>query len=140
MRTLRIPTAQVFRPLLKPARYKAAFGGRGSGKSHFFGGLVVMECLQQPGTLAVCIREKQMTLAQSSNRLIENKIQGFSAANFATATTRSRRPATARYLPGIQNHSDESIKMTRSGHRQCSLIAPLLPWRESEDLPRIEHR
>src|SRR5262249_38161884 len=24
-------------------------------------------------------------------------------------------------------------------YRQCSLIATLLPWRESEDLPRIEH-
>jgi len=47
--------------------------GRGSGKSHFFGGLVVEECLRQPGTLVVCIREKQMTLAQSSKRLIEDK-------------------------------------------------------------------
>jgi hypothetical protein len=30
--TLRIPTAKVFERLLIPARYKAAFGGRGSGK------------------------------------------------------------------------------------------------------------
>jgi hypothetical protein len=30
--TLRIPTAKVFEPLLEAARYKAAFGGRGSGK------------------------------------------------------------------------------------------------------------
>lgn len=32
MSTLRIPTAKVFEPLLAPARYKAVFGGRGSGK------------------------------------------------------------------------------------------------------------
>lgn len=32
MSTLRIPTARVFEPLLAPSRYKAAFGGRGSGK------------------------------------------------------------------------------------------------------------
>lgn len=32
MSTLRIMTAKVFEPLLVPARYKAAFGGRGSGK------------------------------------------------------------------------------------------------------------
>lgn len=32
MSTIRIPTAKVFEPLLAPARYKAAFGGRGSGK------------------------------------------------------------------------------------------------------------
>jgi hypothetical protein len=29
---LKIPTARVFEPLLQPARYKGAFGGRGSGK------------------------------------------------------------------------------------------------------------
>jgi len=29
---LKIPTAKVFEPLLGPARYKALYGGRGSGK------------------------------------------------------------------------------------------------------------
>jgi len=29
---LKIPTAKAFEPLLAPARYKAVFGGRGSGK------------------------------------------------------------------------------------------------------------
>ena len=32
MSILKIPTARVFEPLLRPARYKAVFGGRGSGK------------------------------------------------------------------------------------------------------------
>lgn len=32
MSTLKIPTAKVFEPLLKPARYKGVYGGRGSGK------------------------------------------------------------------------------------------------------------
>ena len=76
MSTLRIPTAKVFEPLLEPARYKAAFGGRGSGKSHFFGELLVETCQAERGTLAVCIREAQRTLAQSSKRLIESKIAG----------------------------------------------------------------
>src|SRR5215472_5064057 len=75
MATLRIPTAPVFRPLLEPARYKGAYGGRGSGKSHFFGVLMVERCLVNPGTLAVCIREVQKSLLQSSKRLIESKIQ-----------------------------------------------------------------
>ena len=75
MATLRIPTAPVFRPLLEPARYKGAYGGRGSGKSHFFGELMVERCLVNPGTLAVCIREVQKSLLQSSKRLIETKIQ-----------------------------------------------------------------
>jgi hypothetical protein len=29
---LQIPTAEIFVPLLAPARYKGVFGGRGSGK------------------------------------------------------------------------------------------------------------
>jgi len=72
--TLKIPTAKIFEPLLAPARYRAAFGGRGSGKSHFFGELLVETCQAERGTLAVCIREAQRTLAQSSKRLIESKI------------------------------------------------------------------
>ena len=72
--TLKIPTAKVFEPLLQPARYKGAHGGRGSGKSHFFGELLVETCQAERGTLAVCIREAQRTLAQSSKRLIESKI------------------------------------------------------------------
>jgi phage terminase large subunit len=50
------------------------FGGRGSGKSHFYGELMVETCQADRGTLAVCIREAQRTLAQSSKRLIESKI------------------------------------------------------------------
>jgi len=67
---LTIPTAKVFEPLLQPARYLGAYGGRGGGKSHFFGELLV-----ESGTLAICIREVQRTLAQSSKRLIETKIR-----------------------------------------------------------------
>jgi phage terminase large subunit len=71
---LKIPTARVFEPLLVPARYKGVFGGRGSGKSHFFGELLIETCQAERGTSAVCIREAQRTLAQSSKRLIESKI------------------------------------------------------------------
>ncbi|MBR1152707.1 phage terminase large subunit [Bradyrhizobium sp. JYMT SZCCT0428] len=71
---LKIPTAKVFEPLLRPSRYRGAFGGRGSGKSHFFGELLVETCQAERGTLAVCIREAQRTLAQSSKRLVESKI------------------------------------------------------------------
>ena len=78
---LKIPTAKIFEPLLEPARYKGIFGGRGSGKSHFFAELLVETCQAEPGTLAVCIREAQRTLAQSSKRLIENKIEALGLGN-----------------------------------------------------------
>jgi phage terminase large subunit len=59
---LNIPTAEIFAPLVPPARDKGAFGGRGSGKSHFFAGLMIEDCLAAPGDsgegmLGVCIRE-----------------------------------------------------------------------------------
>lgn len=76
MSILKILTAKIFEPLLVPARYKGVYGGRGSGKSHFFGELLVETCQAERGTLAVCIREAQRTLAQSSKRLIESKIAG----------------------------------------------------------------
>lgn len=71
---LQIQTPRVFVPLLPPARYKGAHGGRGSGKSHFFAELLVEECLAVPGTRAVCIREVQKSLKESAKRLIEDKI------------------------------------------------------------------
>jgi phage terminase large subunit len=76
---LQIQTARVFRPLLEPARYKGAHGGRGSGKSHFFGELAVEEALTFPGSYGeglrmVCLREVQKDLAQSSKQLITDKI------------------------------------------------------------------
>lgn len=80
-RTLQIQTAEVFEQLLEPARDKAAYGGRGSGKSHFFAGLMVEDCLAEPGQSggeglrAVCIREVQKDLAQSSKLLIETKLR-----------------------------------------------------------------
>src|SRR5262245_43835172 len=68
---LKIETAPVFGPLCDPARYKGAWGGRGSGKSHFFAELMVEECYRFPGTRAVCVREVQKTLRESSKAVIE---------------------------------------------------------------------
>ncbi|MCZ7659182.1 MAG: phage terminase large subunit [Xanthobacteraceae bacterium] len=112
MSTLRIRTARVFRPLLAPARYKGAYGGRGSGKSHFFGELVVDRCLAEPGTLAVCIREVQKTLAQSSKRLIESKIAGLGVgAAFRVYADRIATPGDGLIIfVGLQDHTAESIK------------------------------
>lgn len=79
MSTLRINTAKVFVPLLAPSRYKGAHGGRGSGKSHFFAEKLIEDCVVEPGDSgagmrAVCIREVQKDLAQSSKLLIETKL------------------------------------------------------------------
>ena len=73
-RVLRLETPRVFLPLLQPARYKGAYGRRGSVKSHFFAELLIEDCLRQRGFLAVCIREVQKSLKDSSKRLIEAKL------------------------------------------------------------------
>ena len=82
MATLSIDTAKVFRPLLDPARYKGAHGGRGSGKSHFFAEKLIEDSMAEPGEsgeglLSVCIREVQKDLAQSAKQLIEAKLAHF---------------------------------------------------------------
>lgn len=60
-------------PLLKPARYKGAHGGRGGAKSHFFAEQLVLRCFRQT-TRAVCIREVQLTIKESVKQLIADKI------------------------------------------------------------------
>ena len=110
--TLRIPTARVFQPLLGAARYKGAYGGRGSGKSHFFGELLVEQCLAQRGTRAVCIREVQRTLAQSSKALIEAKIEKLEVSgSFRVMSDRIEGPGDGLIIfNGMQDHTAESLK------------------------------
>lgn len=75
MRNLNIPIAEVFEELLDPSlRYLGAFGGRGGGKSHFFAERLITRALTQRKLRAVCIREVQLTLKESSKRLIEDKL------------------------------------------------------------------
>jgi phage terminase large subunit len=110
--TLKIPTAKVFESLLQPSRYKAAYGGRGSGKSHFFGELLVETCQAERGTLAVCIREAQRTLAQSSKRLIESKIALLGiGSGFKLFADKIETPGDGIIIfRGLQDHTADSIK------------------------------
>ncbi len=102
----------MFRPLLEPKRYKGAHGGRGSGKSHFFGELLVDDCLAEKGMLAVCIREVQKTLAQSSKRLVESKIRELGVGSeFKVFSDKIETPGDGVIIfQGMQDHTAESIK------------------------------
>ncbi|SFI47557.1 phage terminase large subunit [Bradyrhizobium sp. Gha] len=112
MSILKIPTARIFESLLKPARYKGVYGGRGSGKSHFFGELMVETCQAERGTLAVCIREAQRTLAQSSKRLIEGKIASLGLGHgFKLFSDKIETPGDGLIIfRGLQDHTADSIK------------------------------
>lgn len=111
---LRIPTAEVFEPLLHPARYKGAWGGRGSGKSHFFAGLMIEEALMTPGYRAVCIREVQKSLKQSAKRLLEDKLQDFGlgeAHGFKVFREVIETPGDGVItFTGMQDHTADSVK------------------------------
>jgi phage terminase large subunit len=103
----------VFEPLLAPSRYKGLYGGRGSGKSHFFGELLVETCQAERGTLAVCIRESQRTLAQSSKRLIESKIAALGVGSqFKLFNDKIETPGDGLVIfRGMQDHTSEAIKL-----------------------------
>ena len=111
---LSIPTARAFAPLLEPSRYKGAWGGRGSGKSHFFAGLMVETALRQRGFRGLCGREVQKSLKESAKRLIEDKLgehglgeaQGFKVFREVIETPGDG----AIMFQGLQDHTAESIK------------------------------
>lgn len=146
MSTLKIPTAEIFEPLLKPARYKGVYGGRGSGKSHFFGELLVESCQAERGTLAVCIREAQRTLAQSSKRLIEGKIASLGLGHgFKLFSDKIETPGDGLIIfRGLQDHTADSIKSLEGfriawideaqslSARSLALLRPTIRAKDSE--------
>jgi phage terminase large subunit len=143
---LKIPTAKIFEPLLQPSRYKGAWGGRGSGKSHFFGEMLVETCQAERGMLAVCIREAQKTLTQSSKRLIESKIGALGLGHgFKSFSDRIETPGDGMIIfRGMQDHTSESIKSLEGfriawvdeaqtlSARSLSLLRPTIRTEHSE--------
>jgi len=113
-RVLDIPTAEVFDPLVEPARYKGAYGGRGSGKSQFFSGLLPDYALARKGLRAVCIREVQKSLKESAKRLIEDQLLKYGlgeADGFKVFREVIETPGDGIILfQGMQDHTAESIK------------------------------
>lgn len=118
---LTIDTAEVFEPLIPPARYKGAYGGRGSGKSHCFAEQIIRDSVCQPGLLAVCIREVQKTLKDSAKRLIEAKLEKFGlgeAQGFKVFRDTIQTPGDGVIIfQGMQDHTAESIKSLEGFNR-----------------------
>ena len=140
--------ARVFVPLLKPSRYKGAWGGRGSGKSHFFAEKLIEDCIKFPGMRAVCIREVQKTLKESSKRLIEDKLLAFGLGEgqgFKVLNEHIMTPGGGIItFQGMQDHNAESIKSLEGfsrawieeaqtlSARSLALLRPTIRAEESE--------
>ena len=103
--------ARVFRPLLKPSRYKFAKGGRGSGKSYFFAESAVIAILS--GKRVLCVREVQRSIADSVKRLMEDRIEELGIAPYFEITRDEVRCPTSGGIAifrGMQNHTAASVK------------------------------
>lgn len=107
----RISFPEVFQPLTRPARYKGAWGGRGSGKSHFFGGFLVLQALRKQ-VRAVCLREVQNSIKDSVKQLIEDKIGQYGLTDeFDITDAEIRGPNGSLFIfRGLKSYSAASIK------------------------------
>ena len=113
MTTLKIQTPRWAVPLLKPSRYKGAYGGRGSGKSHCFAEMLIEAHILDPKSRSVCVREVQKSLSQSVKRLLETKIEQMNAGAYfevQEAVIKSKNGDGLIIFQGMQNHTADSIK------------------------------
>ena len=113
MTTLQIKTPAWAVPLLEPARYKGAYGGRGSGKSHMFAELMIEAHIIDHNSRSVCVREVQKSLGQSVKRLLELKIQELNAGAYfevQEAQIKAKNGQGLIIFQGMQNHTADSIK------------------------------
>jgi phage terminase large subunit len=109
--SLQIKTPEVFLPLLEPARYKGAHGGRGSGKSHNFADNWIDESISSKLDF-VCLRETLKSLEFSVKKLLESKIQQYNAGAYFEVQDRRilSKHGGVTIFEGMQNHTSESIK------------------------------
>jgi len=109
--SIHVEVPRAFQPLLKPARYKAAHGGRGGAKSHFFAEQMLVRCYARV-TRAVCIREVQDTLKDSVRQLLIDKIQKLGLGQFFDVREAEIRGANGSLIifKGMQNYNAENIK------------------------------
>lgn len=149
---LKIQTAEVFLPLLEPARYKGAWGGRGSGKSHFFAESLIEDGLRWPGEAgeglrALSFREVQKSLKESAKFLLESKLRklGLTEADgFKVFTDRIATPGDGVIaFTGMQDHTADSVKSYEGFHRawgeeaqsisdrSMTLLRPTIRWEDT---------
>jgi phage terminase large subunit len=111
MPTVQVPSA--FRFLYSgSARYRAAYGGRGSGKSHSFAQALVLKGAERPLRI-LCAREIQKSIKDSVKRLIDDKIEACGLGGFyqSTETEIRGKNGTLFLFAGLRTNP-ESVKST----------------------------
>lgn len=101
----------MFAPLLKPARYKGARGGRGGAKSHFVADKIIEDCFYEHHRVA-CLREYQTSMQESSKQLLQDKINALGLENdFRVINTEISGPNDSLIVfKGLQGNAVFSLK------------------------------
>jgi phage terminase large subunit len=113
MQALEIATPRWAADYFEPARYKFAYGGRGSGKSHFFGEYIIEAHAIDQSESTVCVRQVQKSLDQSVKKLLEQKIEKLNAGYYfevQDAKILSTNGTGIITFQGMQNHTADSVK------------------------------
>lgn len=97
--------------LFKPARYKVARGGRGSGKSWGFARALLILGLQNVERV-LCTREIQKSIKQSVHQLIRDQIQALGLSHFyeVLETEIRGQNGTRFFFAGLSDQTADSIK------------------------------
>jgi phage terminase large subunit len=108
---LETKVAAVFEPLLQPARYLGAHGGRGSGKSWFFAERLIIEHIKNKID-SVCLREIQKSLQFSAKKLLEETIARLGVGSYFDIqdTVIKAKNGGIIVFQGMQSHTADSIK------------------------------
>lgn len=78
---MKVSLPAAFEDLFKPSRYKAYWGGRGSGKSHSLATALLIRGGQKPLRI-LCAREVQLSIKDSVKQLLDDKIKALGMGGF----------------------------------------------------------
>jgi phage terminase large subunit len=97
--------------LFKPARYKCAYGGRGSAKSWSFArALLVLGAMRRERVL--CTREVQKSIQQSVHQLLRDQVEALGLSDFyeVLQTEIRGKNGTQFFFSGLSDQTADSIK------------------------------
>lgn len=109
---MKVQIPEAFSFLFEPARYKAAYGGRGSAKSHSFATALVVQAAARPLRI-LCAREIQRSIRDSVKRLLDDKIEASGLSGFydSTDTEIRGRNGSLFVFAGLRTNPD-AVKST----------------------------
>jgi len=109
---LKVP--KIFKTLYtSDARYKGLKGGRGSGKSWAIADYILYLMLQNQDLNTVCLREIQKSIAKSSKKLLDDRIEYhnlYAYFDILQTEIRCKQGKGVIIFQGLQDHTADSIK------------------------------